>query len=63
MLHGVTRSVHVALEARWNGSTIAVAGSAPVVLGDYAMAPIKIPGFVETDDRGTLELQLLFVPA
>jgi polyisoprenoid-binding protein YceI len=62
-LHGVTRSVQVALEAKWNGSTIAVAGSAPVALGDYAMAAIKIPGFIETDDRGTLELQLLFVPA
>ena len=62
-LHGVTRSVQVALEAKWNGATIAVAGSAPVVLGDYGMAPIRIPGFIETDDRGTLELQLLFVPA
>ena len=62
-LHGVTRSVQVALEAKWNGSTIAVAGSAPIVLGDYGMASIKIPGFIETDDRGTLELQLLFVPA
>jgi polyisoprenoid-binding protein YceI len=62
-LHGVTRSVQVALEAKWNGSTIAVAGSAPIVLGDYGMASIKIPGFIETDDHGTLELQLLFVPA
>jgi polyisoprenoid-binding protein YceI len=62
-LHGVTRSVKVALEAKWNGSTIAVAGSTPIVLGDYGMAPIRLPGFVETDDRGTMELQLLFVPA
>src|SRR6185503_761679 len=28
-LHGVTRSVQVALEAKWNGATIAVAGSTP----------------------------------
>lgn len=62
-LHGVTRSVQVALEAKWNGSTIAVAGSTPIVLSDYGMAAIKLPGFVETDDRGTMELQLLFVPA
>ena len=60
-LHGVTRSVQVPLEAKWNGSTIAVAGSTPI--GDYGMAAIKLPGFVETDDRGTMELQLLFVPA
>jgi polyisoprenoid-binding protein YceI len=62
-LHGVTRSVGVALEARWNGSTISVAGSTPVVFADYGMAPIKVSGFVETEDRGTMELQLLFVPA
>ena len=62
-LHGVTRSVAVPLEARWNGSSISVAGSAPVVFGDYAIATPNVPGLVETEDRGTLELQLLFVPA
>jgi polyisoprenoid-binding protein YceI len=62
-LHGVTRSVQVPLDARWSGATISVAGSAPVTLADYGMSAIRIPGLVQTDDSGSLELQLLFVPA
>lgn len=59
-LHGVRRPVKIALEARWDGATIAVAGNTPIVLTDYKIKPIEIPGFVKTDDRGTLELQLVF---
>jgi polyisoprenoid-binding protein YceI len=63
LLHGVTRPVSIELSARWNGATISVAGGAPVLLSDYGMEAIRVPGLVETDDRGTLELQLLLVPA
>ena len=63
LLHGVTRPVSIELSARWNGATISVAGGAPVLMSDYGMDAISVPGLVETDDRGTLELQLLFVPA
>lgn len=59
-LHGVSRPVTFAIEARWDGATIAVAGSTPIELADYEIDPIEIPGFVKTDDRGTVELQLTF---
>jgi len=63
LLHGVSRSLSIELSAKWNGATISVAGSTPVVLSDYGIAAIRVPGLVETDDRGSLELQILFVPA
>jgi polyisoprenoid-binding protein YceI len=60
-LHGVTRPATFALTARWNGDTIDVAGSTPVVLADYQINPPSIGGFVSVDDHGTVELQLTFV--
>ena len=34
-LHGVTRPVTIDLDARWNGPTIQVVGSAPITLADF----------------------------
>jgi polyisoprenoid-binding protein YceI len=65
-LHGVTKSVEVPLKASWKGSTIVVATvgeGLPITLADYQIEPVEIPGFVKVDEQGTLELQLLFVPA
>ena len=59
-LHGETKSVDVALKAEWDGSVIKVAGSTPIAFADYGIDTIEIPGFVKTDDNGTMELQLLF---
>jgi polyisoprenoid-binding protein YceI len=58
-LHGVTRDVTATLDARWNGSTIDVVGTAPIVLADYG---IQAPNTSVTsvDDHGTFELQLRF---
>jgi polyisoprenoid-binding protein YceI len=60
-LHGVTRPATFALNARWNGDTIDVAGSTPVVLADYQISAPSVGGFVSVDDHGTVELQLTFV--
>jgi polyisoprenoid-binding protein YceI len=65
-LHGTTKAVEVPLKATWDGNTIKVATvgeGLPITMADYGISPIEIPGFVKTDDKGTLELQLLFVPA
>jgi polyisoprenoid-binding protein YceI len=62
-LHGVTKPIDLTLQARWDGSTISVAGHAPIAFADFGMDKIEIPGFVTTDDHGTLELQLLFAPS
>jgi polyisoprenoid-binding protein YceI len=58
-LHGVTRDVTAALDARWNGSTIDVVGTAPIVLADYG---IQSPQTTVTSvgDHGAFELQLRF---
>jgi len=65
-LHGVTKPVDVPLKATWTGSQIKVATAGeglPIVLADYNIEKIDVGGFVTIDDHGSLELQLLFVPA
>ncbi len=65
-LHGTTKAVEVPLKATWDGTTIKVATvgeGLPITMADYGISAIEIPGFVKTDDTGTLEMQLLFVPA
>jgi polyisoprenoid-binding protein YceI len=62
-LHGQTKPVTLELTAKWTGSAITVAGSAPIVLADFGIDVIEIPGFVTIEDHGTLELQLLLQPA
>ena len=61
-LHGVTREVEVALEARWSGATIDIAGAAEVVLADFGIDPPRTP-FIEVEPVGEFEFQLRFVPA
>lgn len=58
-LHGVTRAVTAALDARWNGTTIDVVGTAPIVLADYAIQAPQT-SVTSVDDHGSFELQLRF---
>ena len=61
-LHGQTKTVEVPLKAQWDGGTINVAGTAPILFSDYGMeAPTN--GIVSVDDHGAFELQLTFIPA
>ena len=61
-LHGQTTSVEIPLQAKWNGSTITLAGGAKVAFSDYGIeAPTN--AIVSVDDNGEFELQLTFVPA
>jgi polyisoprenoid-binding protein YceI len=58
-LHGETKPVTLTLDARFDGDAIEVAGTAPVVLADYAIeAPDTAVAAV--DDEGSLELHLRF---
>lgn len=61
-LHGVTRDVEIPVEARWNGDTIDVSGSLPIVLADYDIERISIT-LVTVAEDGVLEFQLTFAPA
>ncbi len=58
-LHGVTQPITIPLDARWNGSTIDVVGSVPIVLADYKVQAPKT-GVVAVQDHGSLELKLTF---
>jgi polyisoprenoid-binding protein YceI len=58
-LHGQTRSIRVPVQARFDGDTIEVVGTAPVVLADYGIdAPDT--AVARVDDDGSLELRLVF---
>jgi polyisoprenoid-binding protein YceI len=59
-LHGVTKSVTIALTACWTGAVVRVDGRTPIVMADYAISPPSIGGIVSVDDHGVLEFQLTF---
>jgi polyisoprenoid-binding protein YceI len=57
-VHGVTRSVTIELQAQRSGSTIKVAGTAPVVFSDYGI-PNPSFGPAQTEDHGEIEFLLV----
>lgn len=59
-LKGVTRPVTVGLQARRNGANFEVSGSIPVTFADYGIGNPSFGGVVTTEDRGLLELKLVF---
>ena len=61
-LHGQTKRVEIPLQAKWNGSTITLAGNAKVAFSDYGIAA-PTNAIVSVDDNGEFELQLTFVPS
>jgi polyisoprenoid-binding protein YceI len=61
-VHGVTRTVTFTVTGRLSGSAVQVAGSIPVVFGDYGISNPSF-GFAQTEDNGLLEFSLNFVHA
>lgn len=57
-LHGVTRQVTITLNAKREGNTFLVQGSAPIVMADYKIDPPNFGGFVAVDDHGSFEFLL-----
>jgi len=62
-LHGVTRSVTIALQAARQGGIIAVAGSLAILFSDYSVQKPSSFSVLSVDDHGTMELHLLFTHA
>jgi polyisoprenoid-binding protein YceI len=62
-VHGVTREVTAALQGRWDGSTIQVAGRMPVRMSDFQITPPRVGPVVSIEDDLTVEFRLTFVPA
>jgi polyisoprenoid-binding protein YceI len=60
-LHGVTRPITIDLDARWNGPTIEVVGTAPITLADYHIDPPDTV-IAKVDDHGSVEVDLVFAP-
>jgi polyisoprenoid-binding protein YceI len=59
-LHGITRSVQLPVQGRWDGTTVQVVGTLPIRFADYGITPPNIGGFVSVGATGTIELQLFF---
>jgi polyisoprenoid-binding protein YceI len=62
-IHGVAKTVQISLQAQRKGGIIAVAGSIPVVFGDFGFQGPNSFSVVSVDDHGTMELHLLFTHA
>ena len=58
-LHGVSRTVTLPMNARWNGEVIDLTGSLDVRLADYDIEQ-PAANIVTVADAGTMELQLTF---
>ncbi len=64
-LHGVTKSIEVAVEARLHedAGVASIVGSAPIALADYSIQKPSAPPVLSIDDAGQFEFTLLFAPA
>lgn len=59
-VHGVTRDVVVALEARLLDGRIQVVGTTPFAFADYGMSAPQAPIVLSVSDTGTIEFQVFF---
>ncbi len=59
-IHGVTRDVTIALEARLENNVIIVTGSLAIIFADYDIAKPVSAVVLSIEDRGVMELQLFF---
>lgn len=59
-LHGVTKTVTIPLQGRWDGKQIQVIGELDITLADYGITPPSGGPIASINDSGTLELQLTF---
>jgi len=58
-IHGVTKSVELALDAQLVNGTVVVVGSTDLTFSDYGVAVPTSPVVLSADDHGTLEVQIL----
>lgn len=60
-IHGVTKSVTIAGQARLNGDRVEVVAGLTFPFADFGMTPPSIAGFVQVQDDATLEVLLSLV--
>ena len=59
-MHGVTRTVQLPLQGRWDGNTLQVVGRLPVNFAEFNIQPPSVAGFVTVQNQGQVELNLVF---
>jgi polyisoprenoid-binding protein YceI len=59
-LHGVTKRVTIAVEARWDGKRVQVVGGLPILFSDYDIDPPSVPAAASVDNKGEMEFHLFF---
>ncbi len=59
-IHGVTRTVTLALQTQLVDDTVVVVGSTDIIFADYGVTVPSAPIVVSAEDHGLLELQLFF---
>ncbi len=59
-LHGVTRTVSIPVQGRWDGQAVQVVGHLPITFSDYRIDAPSIGGFTSVSDHGELEFQVFF---
>lgn len=57
-IHGVTKAVTIAGQARLNGNRIEIVAALTFPFSDFGMTPPSIAGFVQVQDDATLEVLL-----
>ena len=59
-LHGVTKDVEIAAQARQEADgTVVVAGSLPVLFADYGIEAPNVAGIIAVQDKGTMEFRVV----
>lgn len=59
-LHGVTRDVEIAAQARvQDDGTVVVAGSLPIVFADYDIEAPNVAGLIAVQDNGVMEFRVV----
>jgi polyisoprenoid-binding protein YceI len=59
-IHGVTKTVDIAIDAEASGDTIELFGSYSFPMADFDINPPNVAGFVTVEDDATLEFRLVF---
>ena len=60
-LHGVTKDVTIAAQARLDpDGTVVVAGSLPILLADYGIEAPNVAGLISVQDHGSMEFRVVF---
>jgi polyisoprenoid-binding protein YceI len=59
-LHGVTNRVQIPVEGQFLAGNVVVVGSLEIVFADYGISQPRSMLLLSVDDRGVMELQLMF---